>query len=201
MGDTYSMVWISVFAMLDEKTSYGQISRLSGVSKSQTYRVIQWGINQLKDMGVSIDIYTNDKDITITIGKAKTITVHNNNTTKQKVTYNNQEDVQKIIAYLNEKTNRKYTTKAKDALRAINARIKEGYTVDDFKKVIDIKSQKWMNTDMEDYLRPITLFGTKFNSYINERATKESNQSTISKTLNTASKVAEELGFDSEDGY
>ena len=41
-------------------------------------------------------------------------------------------------------------------------------TVEDFKKVIDSKSKEWLNTDFEKYLRPATLFGTKFENYLNE---------------------------------
>ena len=48
------------------------------------------------------------------------------------------------------------------------ARIKEGFTLEDFKRVIDWKVSKWIGTDMEQYLRPETLFGTKFESYLNE---------------------------------
>lgn len=74
-----------------------------------------------------------------------------------------------IIEYLNEKTNKNYTTKNKSTIKDIQSRIKEGYVFDDFKYVIDIKASQWMNTEMEQYLRPQTLFGNKFNSYINER--------------------------------
>lgn len=73
-----------------------------------------------------------------------------------------------IIDYLNLKTNKKYRATTGKTKRLIDARTKEGFTVEDFKKVIDIKSIKWINTDMQQYLRPETLFGTKFESYLNE---------------------------------
>jgi hypothetical protein len=44
----------------------------------------------------------------------------------------------------------------------------EGFTVGDFKKVIDNKTAEWLDTKMEQYLRPETLFGTKFESYLNQ---------------------------------
>ena len=50
----------------------------------------------------------------------------------------------------------------------ISARLKEGFTVEDFKKVIDVKAKSWVGTDFEKYLRPTTLFGTKFENYLNE---------------------------------
>ena len=50
----------------------------------------------------------------------------------------------------------------------INARLKEGYTKDDFIKVISVKATKWLGTKFEDFLTPNTLFGNKFESYLNE---------------------------------
>lgn len=46
----------------------------------------------------------------------------------------------------------------------------EGYSVDDFKRVIDIKVAQWLNNpDMNAYLRPSTLFAPKnFENYLNE---------------------------------
>ena len=74
-----------------------------------------------------------------------------------------------IIEYLNEKTGRQYKHSAKLNQRVIKARMNEGYTLEDFKTVIDKKSVEW-NDDvkMKEYLRPETLFGTKFDRYLNE---------------------------------
>ena len=52
----------------------------------------------------------------------------------------------------------------------INARLEEGYSLKDFQKVIDNKVSDWINSPtMEIYLRPITLFNTKFESYLNQK--------------------------------
>lgn len=74
-----------------------------------------------------------------------------------------------IIDYLNLKanTNYKYTTSKTQTL--IKARYNEGFIKDDFKRVIDNKVSEWKNTEMEKYLRPETLFGTKFESYLNQK--------------------------------
>lgn len=74
-----------------------------------------------------------------------------------------------IIDYLNQKTGKQYrhtTTKSK---RVIEARWNEGFRIDDFKKVIDIKTNDWLNTDSDKYLRPETLFGSKFEGYLNQK--------------------------------
>lgn len=74
-----------------------------------------------------------------------------------------------IIDYLNEKADKKYRANNKSTQKHINARLKEGYTVEDFKIVIDKKCTEWKNTEMEQYLRPETLFGTKFEGYLNSK--------------------------------
>lgn len=77
-------------------------------------------------------------------------------------------DYRAVIDYLNQKTGKHFLDKSKDTRRLIRARYEEGYTLDDFKKVIDNTSAKWRDDPrMCDYLRPVTLFGTKFESYLN----------------------------------
>lgn len=84
--------------------------------------------------------------------------------------------VKEIIKYLNEKTNKNYTYKSNITKRLINARTEEGFTLEDFKTVIDNKAKDWDNPKMEKYLRPQTLFSTKFEGYLNEGAKNGSNK-------------------------
>jgi len=86
-------------------------------------------------------------------------------------------EIKDIVNYLNSKTNKNFRSKTKNAIKLIKARLNEGYVIDDFKKVIDIKTKEWLNSDFEKYLRPITLFGSKFESYLNENK----DRSTINK--------------------
>lgn len=88
---------------------------------------------------------------------------------------NKNEVIKEIIDYLNEKTGSKYKHTTKSTKESINARLKEGFTLDDFKTVIDNQFTKWKGTEWEQYLRPQTLFGTKFESYLNAPAKKQSN--------------------------
>ena len=79
-----------------------------------------------------------------------------------------------IVEYLNIKTKSSYRYSSEKTRRTINARLNEGFALDDFKKVIDIKTTQWLgDSKMEQYLRPETLFGTKFESYLNTKLTKE----------------------------
>ena len=74
-----------------------------------------------------------------------------------------------IIDYLNKRTGRNYRASSQKTRRLIKARFNEKYTVDDFKKVIDNKCLEWLRDDKwSKYLRPETLFGTKFDSYLNQ---------------------------------
>ena len=108
----------------------------------------------------------------------------NNNTINNNTINNNTKSMsgnptrvpyKEIIDYLNEKTGRNYKHKAKINQRLIKARTNEGYTLEDFKTVIDKKFDKWNNdVKMKGFLRPETLFSTKFDRYLNEET--ESNQ-------------------------
>lgn len=80
--------------------------------------------------------------------------------------------ITEIVDYLNEKAHKKYKPNSKTTRRHINARLNEGYTLSDFKQVIDNRCATWLGTDMEQYLRPETLFGSKFESYLNASAPK-----------------------------
>ncbi len=80
------------------------------------------------------------------------------------------------ISYLNEKANKNYRSTTKKTQDLIKARFNEGFSLSDFKKVIDIKTNSWLNDkEMNIYLRPETLFGTKFEGYLNEKT--EENES------------------------
>lgn len=77
-----------------------------------------------------------------------------------------------IISYLNEKAGTKYRASGSKTQRLIKARFNDGFNDEDFKKVINIKVAEWSGTDMAKYLRPETLFGTKFESYLNQEVKK-----------------------------
>ncbi|UBH16377.1 conserved phage C-terminal domain-containing protein [Macrococcus armenti] len=113
------------------------------------------------------------------IGKSNTT---NNNITNNNNTNNNRTIIlsdsdesnfafmnqcEAIVNHLNLKTNSNYRFKAEKTKRLIKARMNDGFTVDDFKAVIDYQASLWLHNDMAKYLRPETLFGTKFEGYLN----------------------------------
>lgn len=82
-----------------------------------------------------------------------------------------------IVDYLNEKTYRQFKSTTKKTQSLIRARLNEGWEVEHFKTVIDNKVAQWKDdNEMQRYLRPDTLFGTKFEGYLNEDAPKKSKQ-------------------------
>ena len=94
---------------------------------------------------------------------------------------------QEVISYLNLKANKNFKLNTASHQKFIKARIKEGYTIDDFKKVIDVMSAKWLGTDFEQYLQPQTLFGNKMDNYLNTAMPKRQQL--------LASATDERLGF------
>jgi len=81
---------------------------------------------------------------------------------------------QVIVNHLNERTGSKYRHTTKKTQSLIKARFAEGFTLDDFKQVIDVKTDEWLHDNkMKNYLRPETLFGTKFESYLNQPKIKK----------------------------
>ena len=73
-----------------------------------------------------------------------------------------------VIDYLNQKTGKHYKATTRKTKDLIKARCNEKFNEQDFKTVIDNKVTEWQGTNMEKYLRPETLFGTKFESYLNQ---------------------------------
>lgn len=92
-----------------------------------------------------------------------------------------------IIDYLNQRTNHNYKSNVNKTKTLIRARWEEGFSLEDFRTVIDKKCVEWINTEYEKYLRPETLFGTKFEGYLN--------QPTINKNYTTAD-VAKFIDWD-----
>ena len=89
-----------------------------------------------------------------------------------------QSDVyEEIIKYLNEKTGSHFKQTSKSTQRLINGRLSENYTIEDFKYVIDVKTNEWKdNTKMSKYLTPDTLFNaSKFEKYRNQQMPKQQN--------------------------
>ncbi len=85
-----------------------------------------------------------------------------------------------IIEYLNKKVNKRFSYKSESNRKLIKARFNEGYELEDFIKVIDIKTDEWINDEkMKSYLQPSTLFrGSNFDKYLNQETPQLNNSET-----------------------
>ena len=101
------------------------------------------------------------------------LTKHNITEQRKDIMSDKSDDVKTVIDYLNQKNGTSYRASSKKNKSLINARFSDGYSVDDFKKVIDIKSNDWIGTDMAKFFRPETLFGNKFDGYLNQVSIKK----------------------------
>lgn len=86
-------------------------------------------------------------------------------------------NVNNIIEHLNERAGTHYKATTPQTQKLIKARMNEGFTVDDFMTVIDKKCNDWIGTEYEQYLRPQTLFGTKFENYLNSNSIPKKSKS------------------------
>ncbi|WP_270790774.1 conserved phage C-terminal domain-containing protein [Enterococcus casseliflavus] len=171
-------VWIPSHIWLDKNLTIQEIRRCSQI------------INELKDKGyITVNLILNEKKQverrTIRVsrkfpggyqeyfhtpmeGKFQGSNTSFSNTKNNMSSKPDLIPYSEIITYLNNKSNKsfKVTQKWKDLIKA---RWNEGQRLDDFKKVIDVKTNQWLNNqEMNKYLRPATLFGNKFDDYLNE---------------------------------
>ena len=118
------------------------------------------------------------------VQKVHTIKTENTNTENN----NNKLSICKeVISYLNLKAKKNFKVDTASHQKFIKARLKEGYVLEDFKKVVDIMVAKWKGTDYEQYLQPQTLFGNKMDNYLNQPIPR--------KVHSFQSAVDERLGF------
>jgi len=114
-----------------------------------------------------------ETQVRLELGKSKDSLELGNNTivtTSNKDNKNTKDNITNLVIYIVEHLNKKAGTNYKpnntSTKQKIIARLKEGYKPNDFIVVIDKKVSEWLGTDYAMYLRPETLFGTKFESYL-----------------------------------
>lgn len=100
-----------------------------------------------------------------------------------------------VIEYLNKKASTEFKTKTKSTVSHISARLRDGFKVDDFKKVIDDKVGEWKDdSKMSQYLRPETLFGNKFEGYLQASKAANSTQTELQPNSDDFEKILELSG-------
>ena len=103
-------------------------------------------------------------------------------------------EIEKIVTYLNKKTGKSFNFKSPQTFTYIEERIKDGFKYDDFIKVIDNKCTQWLNdTKFNQYLRPQTLFGIKFEGYLNETPATTTESTVIRSPAKTSAELDAEI--------
>lgn len=97
----------------------------------------------------------------------------NTKTTNKEINKEIRENISLAIDYLNEKTGARYRKDTAQTVRLLK-NILSVFTLDDIKNVIDKKCEEWKGTEYETYLRPMTLFGSKFENYLNSKVRRRS---------------------------
>ena len=118
------------------------------------------------------------------VQKVHTIKTEN---TKTENSNNKLSICKEVISYLNLKAKKNFKVDTSSHQKFIKARLKEGYVLEDFKKVVDVMVAKWKGTEYEQYLQPQTLFGNKMDNYLNQPMPR--------KVHSFQSAVDERLGF------
>lgn len=135
--------------------------------KVDTKEVSEWILKKLKNGNLRnsrMDSEETQESLTEITTKTTTEITNNNILSPSSTAY----PYKDVIDYLNQQTGKNYKSTTKKNQTVIRARIDEGFSLDDFKRVIDNKVAEWKGTNMEKYLRPETLFGTKFEGYLNQ---------------------------------
>lgn len=133
---------------------------------TQTSIPIEGSVNSPIDNSVNTPIDANVKENNTSIN----ITSNNNiNRIYKESSTSTHPPYKSIIEFLNKKTGKHFRCTTQKTQSLIKARMREGFTEEQFKQVIDIKTNEWKGIEkFERYLRPETLFGTKFESYLNQ---------------------------------
>jgi len=158
-NDTWEPQNVAVARILDEAKKQLDANREKYEAKAERAKSARGQKSSLKSeqksslnsssIDIDIDNISSNEDIKDIVGKP--------------------DDIKVIVDYLNERTGSHFKANTAETKKSIKARLKEGYTVDDFKRVIDSKVKDWADDDrMKDYLRPQTLFRpANFEAYLN----------------------------------
>jgi uncharacterized phage protein (TIGR02220 family) len=149
--------YLSVTKLMPDQTKSGRIEYVYDIYETPTER---------ENLPIEKQGVENQGVVSQAVEKPVQLSTNVSNT-KKSIT--NISIIKDIIDYLNEKADTKYKATTAKTVECITARLKEGFTIEDFKTVIDKKTAEWKGTEWEQYLRPTTLFGTKFEGYLNAR--------------------------------
>lgn len=107
---------------------------------------------------------------------SKSYDSHMENENENEIVDINKDKIKEIVEFLNSESNKNYRYQTVNTQKFIKARLKEKFSVEDFKTVILKKIKEWTGTEWEKYLTPDTLFGKNFEKYLNQTGNFNKNQ-------------------------
>lgn len=182
-GNIYKDVWLHLLLKYEENKPipFNVNVKFNGISTSTYYRIVDYGISifpeffksyQIKKQRNGLFIDKKNEQVALMPKKEKV-----KESVKPKIEKEKPVEVyEEIVNYLNQCTGAKYRKNSTATNKLIDSRLNDGFTIDDFKKVIYNKSKNWLNTKWATFLRPETLFSNKFESYLNEISFVEKNK-------------------------
>jgi uncharacterized phage protein (TIGR02220 family) len=201
-------VWLNIFLQYnDEDIKTINIYTPVGINPRTFYRIIDYGIKLFNEIMQNYNLQKQRGKIIVTkviektkpksINKKSSLKIHPKIIEVNTIKTYEENIYSEIVNYLNATAGKNFKPNLRLAQTKIDERLKEGYLLEDFKKVIDIKCKKWLGTKWADYLTPTTLFGDKFGIYLNENI--NSNKTKTEKTYDTIIKSTE-LGWNNNKG-
>ena len=171
---TVSAIFESIRPMLDRdhEKYVKKVERINELNAKRSQNDIKTKSERNRDEVVTISKRSRDDIAGVNVNDNVNVNVLSKDNKKNNVgkpdTFDR--DIKEIVDYLNQKTQSNFKAKTEETRKSIRARLKEGYTVEDFKRVIDAKSNDWADSErMREYLRPSTLFRpANFEAYLNE---------------------------------
>ena len=153
---------LGMITIYDDQTIYlNEVQKMIGCET-------EWA-QKKRDYRERLAISNNDETAKIEQNEDNVLSMSDKSKSKSKSKSIDINIVEQVLDYLNQQANKAYKSTTEKTRRLIQARVNEGFTIEDFKTVIDTKVYEWGNDPkMEQYLRPETLFGTKFEGYLNQ---------------------------------
>jgi uncharacterized phage protein (TIGR02220 family) len=207
MGMNYYKVWLPIILKFKSEGASIPLNCSLELPSSTYYRIINYGVTLFPNIVNGYELTKNRSNLILTKVKPMTnqikevVLESTEQTIKQKTkpkdrneNTNYDSDVyEEIIQFLNQATGKNYKSKSVINKKFITQRLNDGFSIDDFKQVISVKSQNWLGTRMEQFLRPETLFSNKFESYLNENVITDSNKSNLKNSYDQISRATEIL--------
>jgi len=162
------LFWLYIIGYSDKPISISEASKHAGISPMHGIRVLKWGEDILKQLKIPFSKTDNGNRTIFSFKETQQTELTEEQKLHLRICVG-------AIEYLNRETSKAFLTGLEKNQKDLKARLKEGFTAIQVKTVIDTKVKEWKGTEREKYLRPETLFGKKFESYLYQNQNEQTN--------------------------